>query len=63
MSAKTYSILAAVLFAIVAALQLARALGNVEVVVGSHEVPVLASWIASGVLGLLAILGFTARRG
>ena len=51
--------LAAVIFAIVAVLQLARALLGAEVKVGSASIPLWASWIAFLVVSLLAWLGFT----
>ena len=63
MTAKNYSLLAAVIFAIVAILQLARAIMGVHLVVGSHTMPVWPSWIAFAVAGTLAWLGFSAARG
>ena len=62
MSARNYSLLAALIFAAIALLQLARALGlvHVAIMVEHTSVPVVASWIASGITVLLAVLGFLA---
>jgi hypothetical protein len=62
MTAKNYSLLAAVIFTIVAILQLSRAVMNVQVMVGSHTMPAWPSWIAFCVAGGLAWLGFSAAR-
>jgi hypothetical protein len=61
MTAKSYSILAASVFAIVAILQLTRAYGQIPVVVGSIDIPAGASWVAALLGGALAVVGFTAR--
>ena len=61
MTAKNYSLLAAVIFAIIALLQLTRALSGWEITVGTTVMPVWPSWIAVLVAGTLAWLGFTAR--
>ena len=62
MTAKAYSVLAACVFTIVAVLQLARALGDWTVMVGSTAIPLAASWIACIVAGTLALVGFIAAR-
>jgi hypothetical protein len=62
MTAKNYSLLAAVIFTIVAVLQLARAVMGVHLIVGAHTMPVWPSWIAFAVAGGLAWLGFSAAR-
>ena len=61
MTAKSYSILAASVFAFVAILQLTRAYGQIPVVVGSIDIPAGASWVAALLGGALAVVGFTAR--
>ena len=61
MTAKSYAVLAASIFALVAILQLARAYGQIPVVVGSIDIPAGASWVAGLVAGALAVVGFTAR--
>jgi hypothetical protein len=61
MTAKTFSTLAAVIFTIIALLQLTRALAGWEITIGTTAVPVWPSWIAGLVAVTLAWLGFTAR--
>ena len=63
MSAKSYSRLAALIFAVVAALQLARALSGWPITVGTaNSIPLWASWIACVITAILAWLGFQASR-
>ena len=63
MTAKNFSLLAAVIFAIVAILQLARALSGAPIIVGTtFPVPVWASWIACIIAAALAWIGFRASR-
>jgi hypothetical protein len=64
MTAENYARLAAVIFALVAMLQLARAVGGWPVTVGATvSIPLWASWIACVVAAVLAWLGFNASRG
>ena len=60
MTAANYSLLAAVIFALVAILQLVRAAKGLPVTIGQTSVPIWASWIACGVAVALASLGFAA---
>jgi hypothetical protein len=62
MSAFRFSRLAAVIFAIIALLQLLRAFTGFEIAVGGEIIPVWPSGIAAIVAGFLAYLGFTASR-
>ena len=63
MTVKNYSRLAALIFAIVAVLQLARAVSSLPVTVGTTiSIPLWASWIACVVTAVLAWLGFNASR-
>jgi hypothetical protein len=63
MTAKTYSRLAAAIFAIVALLQFARAASGWPIIVGpTIHMPLWASWIACVVAAGLAWLGFAASR-
>jgi hypothetical protein len=55
-----FSRLAGVIFAIIALLQLLRAITGFEIVVGGEIMPVWPSWVAAIVAGFLAYLGFTA---
>jgi hypothetical protein len=60
MTATNYSLLAAVIFTLVAILQLVRAAKGLPVTIGQTSVPIWASWIACGVAVILASLGFAA---
>ena len=57
----SYSHLAGAIFAIVAILQLVRALAGWPVTIGGTAVPVWASWIAFVVAGVLAWIGIAPR--
>jgi hypothetical protein len=61
MTASSYARLAGAIFAVIALLQLARALAGWPVTVGGVTMPIWPSWIAVVVAGALAWLGFTAR--
>jgi hypothetical protein len=60
MSAESYARLAASIFAVIAVLQLARALAGWPVTIGGTTIPVWPSWLAFVVAGGLAWLGFSA---
>jgi len=62
MNATSYSKLAATIFAIIALLQLARALTGWQIIFNGMAVPIWPSWIACGVGIALAWLGFSASR-
>ena len=63
MTAKNYARLAALIFSIVAVLQLARAVSGLPVTVGTAtSIPLWASWIACIVTAGLAWLGYDASR-
>ena len=60
MTAKSYSRLAAAIFAVVAVLQLIRAAsGSVG---ATTSIPLWASWVACVIAGVLAWVGFDASR-
>lgn len=61
MTAKSFSVIAAVIFTIIALLQLTRAVAGWEVTVGTTVMPMWPSWVAGLVAATLAWLGFTAR--
>jgi len=63
MNVENFSRLAAAIFLLIALLQLIRALAGFQVMAGQMVVPVWPSWLAFIVFGILAWLGFTARRG
>jgi len=62
MTAENYSRLAGLIFAIVAALQLTRALSGWPVTVGTISIPLWASWVACIIAAVLAWLGYDASR-
>jgi hypothetical protein len=62
MNATSYARLASAIFALIALLQLGRALAGWSIVFQGTTIPVWASWIACVVAGALAWLGFTASR-
>jgi hypothetical protein len=61
MDANSYSRIAAIIFGVVAILQLARALSGWDITVNGAAVPLWASWLAAVVAGALACVGLTAR--
>jgi len=60
MDARSYSRIAAVIFAIIAVLQLVRAVSGWDITLNGTPVPLWPSWLASVVAGLLAFVGLTA---
>ena len=60
MTANQYSLLAALIFALVAVLQIARAVARLRITIGRTSIPIWASWVACGVAIILAWLGFAA---
>ena len=62
MTPKSYAQLAAIIFAIIAVLQLVRAIGGWPVTIGTISMPLWPSWIACIVAAALAWLGFSAAR-
>jgi len=63
MTAKSYCRLAALIFALVAALQLISAVSGWPITVGATtSIPLWASWVACVIAGVLAWIGFEASR-
>jgi hypothetical protein len=62
MTSRNFALLAAAIFAVMALLQLVRAVSGWEIMVGLTQIPTWLSWIAAIVLGTLAVLGFTSAR-
>lgn len=60
MTAEHYSLLAALTFALVAVLQIIRAVAGLRVTIGRIPIPIWASWVAGGVAIILAWLGYAA---
>ena len=57
MDAKTFSLVAGVIFAVVALFHLARIFMEWTVIIGDWSIPMWVSWIALVVAGGLALLG------
>jgi hypothetical protein len=62
MNALSYARLAAPIFALIAVLQLARAVAGWPLTIGGVIVPLWPSWLACAVAGVLAWLGFRVAR-
>jgi hypothetical protein len=60
MTAAQYSLLAALIFALVAVLQMLRAVTGLPVTVGQTSIPIWVSWVACAVAIILAWLGYSA---
>ena len=60
MTAPQYSFLVALIFCLVAILQIVRAVRRLPVSVGQTSIPVWASWVAAAVAIVLAWLGYLA---
>ena len=60
MTASSYALLAAAIFALVAVGQVIRAIMRLPITVGRTSIPVWASWIAFVVAAILAWLGYSA---
>lgn len=62
MTARNFSLLSAVIFTIIALVQLSRAIGGWEVTLGGTVMPIWPSWVVAIVAGALAWLGYGAAR-
>ena len=62
MHATSYAYLASAIFAVVAFLQLARAIAGWPVTIGDIGIPLWASWVAGVVAAAMAWLGLAAGR-
>jgi Flp pilus assembly pilin Flp len=58
-----YSLLAALVFALVGVAQIIRAITRVPITIGQTSIPIWASWVACGVAFILAWLGYLAFLG
>ncbi|HEY2620559.1 MAG TPA: hypothetical protein VGI78_24685 [Acetobacteraceae bacterium] len=63
MTATQYSVLAALIFALAAVLQIARAVARLPITIGRTSIPIWVSWVAFGVAIILAWLGYAAAQG
>ena len=55
-SRKPFTLFAAVIFALMALVHIYRIVTQFQIIVGSHPVPLAASWIAIFVTGALAVM-------
>ena len=62
MTASHYSLLAALIFIFVAALQFIRALRRWPVTIGTTSIPLWVNWVACVVAAILAWLGLAASQ-
>jgi hypothetical protein len=62
MTASHFSLLAALIFTLVAALQLVRAVRRWPVTIGTTSISLWVSWVACVVAAILAWLGFAASQ-
>ena len=60
MSARSYCLLAAAIFAVVGLVQLVRAVMGWPILINGISIPVWASWIMFAIAGLLSALGWRA---
>jgi hypothetical protein len=63
MTAAQYSLLASLIFAFVAVVQVVRAYAGLPVTIGRTSIPVWVSWAVGGVAFVLAWLGYSASQG
>ena len=61
-ASKPFSLIAAVLFAIMAALHVYRIFTHFQVILGSHTIPQNLSWIAAVLLAVMAVMLFRESR-
>jgi hypothetical protein len=59
---KPFTLIAAIVFLAVAALHVYRIYAGLTVVVGGHEISMMASWIGAGVAAVLGIMLFMEAR-
>lgn len=62
MTATQYSLLAALVFALVAILQFVRAIARLPITIGTTSIPIWASWVACAVAIILVWLGYAASQ-
>jgi hypothetical protein len=62
MGNRPFTLLAAVIFLLIALAHLYRMVTHFQIIVGSHEIPMSASWIAIAITGVLAVMLFRESR-
>ena len=53
---RPFTLLAAVIFALMALVHLYRIVTHFQIILGSHVIPMTASWIAIAITGLMAVM-------
>ena len=59
---KPFTTISALILLAIAAVQAVRAFTGIDVVIDGFHVPVMASWIAAGVIGLVGLMTFSEAR-
>ncbi len=59
---KPFTLIAALIFAIMAVVHVYRLATDFQIIVGSHMIPIGVSWIAAAVTALLAVMLFNEAR-
>jgi hypothetical protein len=62
MGNRPFTLLAAAIFALMAVVHLYRIVTHFQIILGSHEIPMSASWIAIAITGVLAVMLFRESR-
>ena len=60
---RPFTLIAAIIFALMALLHVYRLITHFQIIVGSHTIPMTVSWIALAVTGLLAVMLYKESRG
>lgn len=58
MSPRSYCLLTAILFALIALVQVSRPLLDWSVILNGYEIPMWLNWLAFFAFGILSVLGF-----
>ena len=58
---KPFTIISALLLLLIAAAHAYRAYAGIDVVVGTHHIPIVASWVCTAVAAILGIMLFVER--
>jgi len=62
MGNRPFTLFAAAIFALMALVHIYRIATNFRIVLGSHEIPLSASWVAIAITGLMAFMLYRESR-
>ena len=62
MGSRPFTLFAAAIFALMALVHLYRIVTHFRIVLGSHEIPIEASWVAIAITGVLAVMLYRESR-